>query len=182
MHSFLTINFVRQIVRIIALGSTCVATTLPSVVAKFGGECSGPTTITSKSMRHLIERKRQQLTSVCQDSSCNEAFSFDLNSDGKIEHFVRLSCGGTGNCIWGIYAENPVRQIGQFEAWFFYIHKRGASWSLLSTYTREGAEQGVITRLAFRRKAYRQISERTERGDYYDHQPFLTKMGIPKCS
>ena len=67
-------------------------------------------------------------------------------------------------------------------AWFFYIHQRSGSWNALSTYFRDGYDQGVIATLRHRRGTYAQTSARRERGYYPNYQPFLKRMGVPKCS
>ena len=153
-----------------------------SVIAKFGGECNGVSFRPSARLRRLIEQTKQRTTDPGAWPCCSDAFLFDLNGDGRSEYFVRLSCGGTGNCTWGIFSDRPARLRGTFTAWFFYIHRRNASWNALTTYTREGGEQGVIATLRNLRGMYVQTSERTERGDSRDPQPFLTRMGVPKCS
>jgi len=152
------------------------------IVARFGGECPGVSFRPSPRLKRLIEKSKQATHDPSAWSCCDGAFAYDLNGDGEKEFFVRLSCGATGNCTWGIFSDNPARRRGVFTAWFFYIHRRTGLWSALSTYTREGGDQGVITTLAYRRGRYVQTLERTEHGDYRDPQPFLTRMGVPKCS
>ena len=113
---------------------------------------------------------------------CKGAFAYDLDGDSRKEYFVRLSCGATGNCIWGLFSDRPARLRGVFSAWFFYIHGRSGGWNGLTTYTREGGDQGVIATMVNHRGKYVQMSERTERGYYGNSQPFLRRMGVPKCS
>lgn len=170
----------------------CVAPVTPSrlaerpktapVVAKFGGECEGAHFRRSTRLERLIQKAKRREVSPCETAFCGGAFAYDLNGDGKDEYFVRLGCGATGNCTWGIFSDNPARLRGVFTAWFFYTRRRTGSWSTLSTYTREGGDRGVIATLANRRGRYIQTSERTEQGDYRDPQPFLTRMGVPDCS
>lgn len=153
-----------------------------TVVASFGGECQGATFSASPRLKRLIERTRQRTVSPCREPFREEgAFAYDLNGDRGNEFFVRLGCGATGNCTWGLFSDGPARLRGIFTAWFFYIHRRAGGWSALSTYTREGGEQGVIATLANRRGTYVQTSERTERGYYGNSQPFLKRMGVPRC-
>src|SRR5262249_26920685 len=151
------------------------------VVARFGGECLGLPFRPSPRLEQLIEHSKQRTLSPGAWPCCANAFAYDLNGDGRDEYFVRLSCGGTGNCTWGIFSARPGRLRGVFTAWFFYIHRRTGLWSALTTYTREGGDQGVITTLANRRGRYIQTSERTEHGYYNNWQPFLKRMGVPKC-
>ena len=151
------------------------------VVAMFGGECQGVPFRPSPRLERLIQKTKQREISPCEGPFCQAAFIYDLNGDGGNEYFVRLRCGATGNCTWGVFSDSPARLRGTFTAWFFYIHRRVRGWSALSTYTREGGDQGVIATLTNRRRAYIQTSERTERGYYGNPQPFLKRMGVPKC-
>jgi hypothetical protein len=165
-----------------AVFSSSAAPRSPRVVAKFGGECEGALYQPTAQLATLIRRVKARQNHPCDSTFCGGSFAYDLNGDGRNEHFVRLACGATGNCLWGIFSDRPAKLRGTFTAWFFYIHRRNASWNALTTYTREGGDQGVITTLRSRHGRYVQTSERTERGDYRDPQPFLTRMGVPKCS
>ena len=156
--------------------------TVPAVEAKFGGECHGAPFRRSPGLERLIQRTKQREPSPCTSPFCEGAFAYDLNGDGRNEYFVRLGCGATGNCSWGIFSDSPARLRGTFTAWFFYLHRRGSVWRPLTTYTREGGDQGVITTLANRRGTYIQTSERTEKGYSGNWQPFLKRMGVPRCS
>ncbi len=151
------------------------------VVAKFGGECYSKPFTHSPRLERLIQKTRQRQVAPCYSPFCDGPFSYDLNFDGRNEYFVRLGCGATGNCMWGVFSDRPARLLGTFTAWFIYIHRRSSTWSELSTYTREGGDRGVITTLANRTGRYAKTSERTELGDYRDPQPFLTRMGVPNC-
>jgi len=156
--------------------------TVAPVVAKFGGECEGSLFHPSPQLDQLIQKTKQLERSPCHSPLCDKAFPYDLNGDGRNEFFVRLGCGATGNCTWGIFSDKPARPRGTFTAWFFYLHRREGAWSPLTAYAREGGDQGVITTLANRRGKYVQTSERTEQGYYGNWQPFLRRMGVPKCS
>ena len=114
------------------------------VVARFGGECSGDNFSPTRQLTRLIQLAKHEAKMPCENAFCDGAFSCDLNGDGKPEHFIRLACGATGNCTWGVFSDRPARLRGTFTAWFIYIHKRKGSWSVLSTYTREGGDQGMI--------------------------------------
>jgi hypothetical protein len=158
------------------------ATRPTPVVAKFGGECEGISFQPTPRLATLIRRAKQRQRQPCDSKFCEGVFAYDLNGDGRLEYFVRLACGATGNCTWGIFSERPARLRGTFDAWFFYIHRRNASWNALTTYTREGGDQGIIARLRNRRGTYVQTLEHTEHGYYGNWQPFLKRMGVPKCS
>lgn len=155
--------------------------TLP-VVAKFGGECEVPTFQPSRRLKQLIAKIRQRQPMPCDVSFCEGAFAFDLNGDGRSEYLVRLGCGATGNCTWGIFSDRRPRLLGTFTAWFFYIHKRTGAWNQLTAYTRQSGEHGAITTFANRKGKYIQTSENADRGEHGNYHPFLRRMGIPKCS
>jgi len=175
-------NFACALAFAACLVASTAATRPTPVVAKFGGECKGVSFRPSARLQRLIERAKKHTADPGVWPCCSDAFLFDLNGNGANEYFVRLSCGATGNCTWGIFSDRPARLRGTFTAWFFYIHRRGGAWNPLTTYTREGGDQGVIATLRNRHGTYVQTSERSERGDYRDLQPFLTRMGVPKCS
>ena len=158
------------------------AATPSRIVAKFGGECEGASFQPTTELASLIRRAKARQNHPCDSTFCGGSFAYDLNGDGRNEHFVRLACGATGNCTWGIFSDRRAKLRGTFTAWFFYIHHRSGSWNALTTYTREGGDQGVIATLRNRRGTYVQTTERTERGYYGNWQPFLTRMGVPKCS
>src|SRR5436190_9821957 len=166
----------------LAAFSSSAATRREPIVAKFGGECGGVSFQPTPQLASLIRIATARQNHPCDSTLCRGSFAYDLNGDGRDEHFVRLSCGATGNCTWGIFADRPARLLGTFTAWFLYIHRRNASWNALTTYTREGGDQGIIATLRSHHGKYVQTSEHTERGDYRDSQPFLTRMGVPKCS
>jgi hypothetical protein len=176
-------NIVSAFVFAACLTTSATPVNATPVVAKFGGECEGRSFQPGPKLARLIQRvKNRQRHPPCDSKFCEGSFAYDLNGDGRLEHFVRLTCGATGNCTWGIFSHHRARLLGTFDAWFFYIHRRSASWNALSTYTREGADEGIIATLRNRRGRYVQTSERTERGYYGNWQPFLKRMGVPKCS
>jgi hypothetical protein len=109
------------------------------------------------------------------------AFAYDLDHDGRKEYFVRLACGGTGNCDWGIFSTQPARLRGVVTGWFVFVQKPGASWSGLTTYSRMGGDEGIIDRFVYRRGKYVRVSTRVEHGYPGNWQPFLKRTGLPKC-
>ena len=153
----------------------------PRVVAKFGGECSGEPFRPSPRLKRMVERLRQKTDNPCSGPFCDYAFVYDLDGDGRGEWFVRLHCGGTGNCTFGIFNDYPARSRGEIGAWFFYIHKRAGGWSALTTYEREGGENGVVGRYAYRKGRYVLRFYHRDLGYYHNPHPFLGRMGVPKC-
>ena len=164
------------------LATTAAATPQSKMVASFGGECEGTRFQPSPQLASLIRRVKQHQPNPCDGNLCDGVFAYDLNGDGRQEYFVRLACGATGNCKWAVFSDRRARLRGTFTAWFFYIHPRTGSWSPLTAYIREGGDQGVIVALRSRHGAYVQTSERTEHGYDGNYQPFLKRMGVPKCS
>lgn len=161
---------------------TAAATSQTQVVASFGGECEGTRFQPSRELSSLIHRVKQRQQNSCDGNFCDGVFAYDLNGDGRQEYFVRLACGATGNCKWAIFSDGRARLRGTFTAWFFYIHRRTTSWNALTAYIREGGDQGVVVTLRNRRGVYVQTSERIEHGYAGNSQPFLKRMGVPKCS
>jgi hypothetical protein len=95
-----------------------------NVEARFGGECTGEKISVSKRLSLLIQRQKPKTELSCQENSCDDVFVYDLNGDQRPEYFIRLNCGGTGNCRWGVFSDRPAKMQGQFSAWFFYIHDK----------------------------------------------------------
>jgi hypothetical protein len=152
------------------------------VVAKFGGECEGEPFRPSPRLRRMVERMRQRMDNPCSGSFCEDyAFRYDLDGDRKAELFVRLSCGMTGNCLWGVFSDYPARHLGVISAWFFYVHRRAGGWSALTSYGRMGGVDGVVHTYAYRRGKYVETSQRMDRGYYHHSHPFLERMGVPDC-
>lgn len=175
-----------SLLRLSLLAAVCfmtpVATSQAQVLARFGGECEGIRFQPSAKLESLVHHVKQGERKPCDWPFCEGVFTYDLNGDGRQEYFVRLACGATGNCKWGIFSDRPAKLRGTFTGWFFYIHRRIGSWNALSAYIREGASQGVILRLHNRRGTYVQRSETTDYGYQGNDHPFLRHIGIPKCS
>ena len=162
--------------------ASAAATAHAQVVARFGGECEGKRFQLSPKLASLVRRLKERERNPCDWKFCEGMFAYDLNGDGRQEYFVRLACGATGNCTWGIFSDRPAKLRGTFTAWFFYIHRRTGSWNPLSGYIREGGSDGVIVRLRNRHGTYVQRSETNDHGYQGNYHPFLNRMGIPKCS
>jgi hypothetical protein len=158
------------------------------VVARFGGECRGEPFRPSKRLRRMVERLRmaehlrRQTGDPCEWMYCDYAFAYDLDGDRRAELFVRLSCGGAGNCTYGVFSDYPARQHGIIHAWFFYVHKRAGGWSALTTYGRNGGMDGHLAVYAYRKGRYVVTFERPDEGYYQHSHPFLERMGVPNCS
>lgn len=148
----------------------------------FGGECSGAKNPLSASLQGTVKKQRIGAYEDCDlnDDMCGGSFAFDLNGDKSKEYFIRLGCGGTGNCLYGIFGDRPVRLIGKFIAWYFWIEKSNAVWPKVITYEREGGDQGYISTYVFRRGKYRRSSGRAEKFSSAE-KSFLEKMGTPEC-
>lgn len=154
---------------------------LPPVVAKFGGECSGPPFRPSPRLRRMVERMRRGSDNPCSGTFCEYAFAYDLDGDRRAELFVRLHCGATGNCTYGVFSDYPARRRGVIGAWFFYVHRRAGGWSALTIYERAGGEDGYVATYAYRRGRYVKTFGRRSEGYYHHPHPFLERMGLPDC-
>lgn len=154
----------------------------PPVVAKFGGECEGEPFRPSPRLRRMVERMRQEMEDPCSGPFCEDhAVRYDLDGDRKAELFVRLSCGATGNCTWGVFSDYPARSRGVIGGWFFYVHRRAGGWSKLTGYARMGGMDGVVYTYANRGGRYVQTSRREDEGYYQHPHPFLERVGVPDC-
>jgi hypothetical protein len=150
----------------------------------FGGECAGTKNAFSNRLRSLIRKQRNGRNyedCLSSNEMCEKSFAFDLNGDKRREYFVRLGCGATGNCTYGIFADRPARLLGTVTAWFFWIDKPSGSWSKIKTYEREGGDQGYIQSYAFRLGKYRTTDGSTERFNS-TKKSFAEKMGMPDCT
>lgn len=87
----------------------------------------------------------------------DRAFVFDLNADHRPEYFVPLDCGGTGNCIWGVFAVNPARELGLITAEYIYVHRLNGQWPEVVTYSHITAAEGSLRTYRFRKQRYSQI-------------------------
>lgn len=153
------------------------------VAARFGGECEGEPFRPSKRLRRLVERLRRETNNPCDSPFCKDyAFRYDLDGDRKADWLVRLSCGGTGNCLWGVFSDYPARRLGEIGAWFFYVHRRAGGWSALTTYGRNGGMDGYVSVYRYRRGRYVRTFARPDEGYYQHPHPFLERMGVPGCS
>jgi len=154
-----------------------------SVIQSFGGECSGEKHSLSEPLMDVISGWRSGDASgypCAGNQFCENAFGFDLNRDGNSEYFVRKLCGATGNCTYGIFADRPAKLLGTFTAWFFFVHREPTGWHSISTYTRQGGNQGYIEKYVVKKGQYRRASGRTERFGS-DEEPYYLRMGMPNC-
>jgi len=127
----------------------------------------------------MVEQMRQRMDNPCSGPFCDYAFAYDLDGDRRAELFVRLSCGATGNCTWGVFSDYPAWRLGVINAWFFYVHRRAGGWSALTTYTRAGGENGYVAAYAYRGGRYVVTFERLDEGYYHHPHPSLERMGVP---
>lgn len=152
--------------------------------ASFGGECSGSENSLAPSLQMAV--KKHRIGTAYQDCDlsdpmCRGSFTFDLDRDDRMEYFVRLGCGATGNCTYGIFETRRSRLIGTLTAWFFWIEQSNGPWPNIITYEREGGDQGYVQTYVFRRGTYRPKSGRTEKFSSSE-KSFPEKMGMPDCS
>jgi hypothetical protein len=151
------------------------------IVGRFGGECLPLAVAPSTALGRVM--KRQFLARNPKSNGWSEirAHAIDLNHDGELEYFVPLDCGATGNCTWGVFADNPARYLGSFTAWFFFVERGSRNWDRVRTYTREGGDAGTIETWVHRRSRYARSQAMAEHGSAADPSPFLSRMGLPEC-
>src|SRR5262245_54821129 len=92
-------------------GLSCPVNAQRHRLVKFNWGCSTPSAYPFAKLNRIVKRtmKREQFSGF--GTWGDRAFAFDLNGDHRLEYFVPLDCGGTGNCYWGVYALNPAREL-----------------------------------------------------------------------
>jgi hypothetical protein len=90
----------------------------------------------------------------------DRAFVFDLNGDHQPEYFVPLDCGGTGNCVWGVFGLNPARELGLISGQYIYLHRIKGQWPELVSYAHLTAVEGSLATYRFSKQRYLQIGVR----------------------
>jgi hypothetical protein len=123
-------------------------------IAVFDWECAKPSLYPKAKLNKLVKEDVNEAAYEGVAIWGDRAYPFDLNADGKPEYFVPLVCFGSGNCVWGVYSVNPVRQLTTFAAYNIYIHKRVKRWSAITTFEREGYAAGDIASYCFGDKKY----------------------------
>ena len=118
-------------------------------LVKFSWACATPSAYPSAQLNRIVQRtmKREQLDGF--GSGGERAFAFDLNGDNRLEYFVPLDCGGTGNCYWGVYALNPARELGVINGEYLYVHRRSGRWPGVVSYGHVTAMEGSLTTYRF---------------------------------
>lgn len=118
-------------------------------LVKFSWGCSTRSAYPTAKLDRIVKRtmKREQFEGF--GTWSDRAFAFDLNGDRRLEYFVPLDCGGTGNCYWGVYTLNPVRELGIINGQYLYVHRRTGRWPNVITYGHVTASEGALTTYRF---------------------------------
>jgi len=95
------------------------------------------------------------------------AFAADLNGDITPEYFVPLSCGGTGDCTWGVFYARPLKFLGLIQADRIYIRKRSGSWSAVTGELSFSVAESDVATYLMKRGRYRQVTS----WKHYDSTP-----------
>jgi hypothetical protein len=119
---------------------------------KFDWNCASSSAYPKRRLGRLVEVAQKGEKYV--EGPADRAFAFDLNGDGKLEYFVPLVCGATGNCTWGIFALRPARFLGTVNGQYIYIHKGPGRWPSIVTYGHLSAMEGVLDTYLFRAGRY----------------------------
>jgi len=129
-------------------------------LVKFDWSCSTPAAYPSAKLTRVVNRAMKQNEFGGFGSWADRAFAFDLNGDHKLEFFVPLDCGGTGNCTWGLFALNPERQLGIIVGQYLYVHRVAGQWPDLISYSHLSAVEGSLMTYHFSRRSYRSFGPR----------------------
>ncbi|HEY6244530.1 MAG TPA: hypothetical protein VIX17_11310 [Pyrinomonadaceae bacterium] len=127
---------------------------------KFDWSCATPAAYPSVKLTRVVNRAMKQNELGGFGSWSDRAFAFDLNGDHKLEFFVPLDCGGTGNCTWGLFALKPARQLGIIVGQYLYVHRVAGHWPDLITYSHLSAVEGSLMTYRFSRRSYRSFGPR----------------------
>jgi hypothetical protein len=123
-----------------------------------------------------------------------DGFRIDLDGDAKDEYFVEFTRSATGNCVWGIFSDQPARFRGALFAKYFFIHARVGAWSPISYWVRNGATDAEVGREEFRQGHYTDgvarrlihdfgcVAIAGPAGSEACGRPFLERMGVPPCT
>ena len=119
--------------------------------------CASASAYPSRNLDRIVKlvMKRNDFSGV--GSWGDRAFAFDLNGDRRLEYFVPLDCGATGNCVWGVFATNPARELGVITGKYIYVHRLRDRWPELVTYGHFSAVEGSLTTYRFGKRRYSPI-------------------------
>jgi hypothetical protein len=129
-------------------------------LVKFDWSCATPAAYPSARLTRVVNRAMKQNEFGGFGSWADRAFAFDLNGDHKLEFFVPLDCGGTGNCTWGLFALSPARQLGIIVGQYLYVHRVAGQWPDLITYSHLSAVEGSLMTYRFGQRGYRSFGPR----------------------
>lgn len=161
-------------------------------LTKFSWGCASTATYPTRRLNRIVKQtmKREGFSGF--GTWGDRAFAFDLNGDHQSEYFVPLDCGGTGNCVWGLFAMNPVRRLGLLTGQDFYVYSGVGRWPAIITYGHLSAIEGSLTTYGFRRQQYLQVGARYPinlgeldleiQGGQGNRMPNFLEKARPACS
>jgi hypothetical protein len=123
-------------------------------LVKFDYNCTSRSAYPAAKLNRIVRRvmKREDFEGI--GTSADRAFAFDLNGDGRSEYFVPLDCGAVGNCMWGVFALNPARELGLIAGQYIFVHRSAGRWPDLASYAHLSAIEGSVTTYHFHGKRY----------------------------
>ena len=119
-------------------------------LVKFDWSCALPAAFPAAKLKRTVKTSMARRDLSGFGTWGDRAFAFDLNGDKRLEYFVPLDCGGTGNCYWGIFALNPTREVGFINGEYIYVHRLNGRWPELVTYGHLSAMEGSLTHIVSR--------------------------------
>ena len=129
-------------------------------LVKFDWSCATPAAYPSAKLTRVVNRAMKQQEFGGFGSWADRAFAFDLNGDHRLEFFVPLDCGGTGNCTWGLFALNPARQLGIIVGQYLYVHRVAGPWPDIMSYSHLSAVEGSLMTYRFSQRSYKSFGPR----------------------
>src|SRR5687767_14354876 len=88
----------------------------------FDRNCTSPSVYPKSKLKRVVKFALKNDYSGVK-TWADRALAFDINADRKLEYFVPLVCGATGNCTWGVFSVNPAKFIGIVAGQYIYIHR-----------------------------------------------------------
>lgn len=132
--------------------------TVPYV--KFNWGCSSQNAYPKKTLDRIVRSTMKAEGFEDFGTWGDRAVALDLNGDRKPEYFVPLDCGGTGNCVWGLFASAPVRKLAMITGKDIYVQKVQGRWSELVVYSHFSAVEGALSTYRILKGKYVEASPR----------------------
>lgn len=138
--------------------SSAIPQTKPAPYIKFNWGCSGQKAYPKKTLEKIVRSTMKEEGFEDFGTWGDRAVALDLNGDRKAEYFVPLDCGGTGNCVWGLFASAPARKLAMITGKDIYVQKVQGRWAELVVYSHFSAVEGSLATYRMSKGKYVEVS------------------------